>query len=82
MCKVILFTDNELKAENYFFKNVTLEVNKFEKPKKYEKADGILYYTSRILPTEGISTANDSCYKRFSIPTFCVPVIYRHSPLI
>ena len=58
--KIILFTENELKeAENYFFKKAPLEVKKFAKPSQYEKifteANGILYYSGRILPAEGIN---------------------------
>ena len=56
--KVILFTENELKGENCFFKKASLEVKKFAKPKQFEKisteANGILYSSGRISPTEGI----------------------------
>ena len=86
--KVILFTENELKeAENYFFKEATLEVKKFAKPSQYEQisteAKGILYYNGRILPTDRISAACEitTVIKDLASTTFCVPVIYRHSPL-
>ena len=74
-------------AENYFFKKATLEVKKFAKPSQYEKisteAKGILYYSGRILPTDGISAACEmtAVMKDLVSTTFCVPVIYRHSPL-
>ena len=87
--KIILFTEDELKeVENYFFKKATLEVKKFAKPSQYEKisteAKGILYYyNGRILPTDGISAACEmtAVMKDLASTTFCVPVIYRHSPL-
>ena len=86
--KVILFTDNELKeAANYFFKKATLEVKKFAKPGQYEKIStevkGILYYNGRILPTDGIRAVCEmtAVTKDLASTTFCVPVIYRHSPL-
>ena len=73
--KVVLFTENELKeAENYFFKKVTLEVKKFAKPSEYEKisteANGIFYYSGRILPADQISAVcemADAMKDRFSI---------------
>ena len=86
--KVILFTENELKeAENYFFKKATLKVKKFAKLSQYEKisteANGILYHNGRVLPTDGISAACErkAVMKDLASTTFCVPVIYRHSPL-
>ena len=87
--KVILFTENDLKeAENCFFKKATLEVKKFVKPSQYEKisteANGILYYNGRILPRDGISAACEiaAAMKDLASTKFCVPVIYRHSPLV
>ena len=86
--KVILFTEDELKeADNYFFKKATLEVKKFAKPSQYEKisteAKGILYFNGRILPTDGISAACEmtAVMKDLASTSFCVPVIYGHSPL-
>ena len=64
-----------------------MEVKKFAKPSQYEKisteAKGILYYNGRILPTDGISAACEmtAVMKDLASTTFCVPVIYRHSPL-
>ena len=87
--KVILFKENELKeAENYFCKKTTLEVKKFAKPSQYEKiptgANGILYCSSRILPTERISAICEmaAVMKDLASTSFCVSVICRHSPLV
>ena len=83
--KVILFTRNELnKAENHFFKMVTLEVKKFARPSQYEmistKPNEILYYSDRILPPGEISVVYQmaAVMKDLASTTFCVPVIYRH----
>ena len=86
--KFILFTEHELKeAENYFFKNATLEVKKFAEPSQYEKisteTNGILYCRGRILQTERIRAVcgMTTVMKDLASTTFCVPIIYKHFPL-
>ena len=83
-----ILSDEEITAsENYFFKKETSEVKEIAKKYEYQKISfqkaGILYYKVRILATENI---NGTCemstvMKYLSSDTFCVPVIYKHSPL-
>ena len=78
---------NLKKAENYFFKKAALEVNNFGKSSQYEtlsiEVNDIFYHSVRILTTEGISTVCEmtAVVKDLASTTFCVPVIYKHSPL-
>ena len=76
-----------LAAKEYFFRKATLEVKRFIKPTQYQKIsierDGILYYSGRILPTDNIKITGEmsTVMKDLAADTFCVPIIYKHSPL-
>ena len=85
---LITIEDDEIKAaECYFFKKATEEVKQFLKPAQYEKrskeVDGILRYTGRILPTQDIKIVGElsAAMKDLSSTTFCVPLVFKHSPL-
>ena len=45
--------------------------------------NAILYYVGRILPTEKISCADQlsNTMRDLCATTFCVPCVYRHSPI-
>ena len=64
-----------------------MEIKTFVKPSQYEKisteANGILYYSGKSVPTERISAVFEmaAVMKDLESTVFCVPVIYRHSPL-
>ena len=84
----ITLSDEEiLAAKEYFFRKATLEVKRFIKPTQYQKIsierDGILYYSGRILPTDNIKITGEmsTVMKDLAADTFCVPIIYKHSPL-
>ena len=83
----ILIDEEITTSENYFFKRATLEVKEFVKENEYQKIsfqkDGILYYKGRILETEKINATCEmsTVMKDLCSNTFCVPVIYKHSPL-
>ena len=84
----ITLSDEEiLAAKEYFFRKATLEVKKSIKPTQYQKIsierDGILYYSGRILPTDNIKITGEmsTVMKDLAADTFCVPIIYKHSPL-
>ena len=74
-------------AKQYFFEKATSEVKQFLKPSQYQQItserNGILYYTGRILPTENVTSTCEmsDVMKDLSSSTFCVPVIYKHSPI-
>ena len=74
-------------ALNYFFKKCTLEVKQFTSKKLYEKIseerDEILYYKSRILPSQefGVILKLSDVMLDLTASTFCVPVIDRYSPV-
>ena len=81
-------TEKEINAaERYFFKKATSEVKNFISLKEYQKIsfekDDILYYSGRILPTENVNGVYEmsTTMKDLSSSTFCVPIIYKHSPL-
>ena len=83
-----ILSDEEIKkAEEYFFRAATKEVKHFMNQKQYQKMshekDGILMYTGRILPEQGVSaiTPMSAVMKDLSSTTFCVPVIDKHSPI-
>ena len=85
----ITLSDEEiLAAKEYFFRKATLEVKRFIKPTQYQKIsierDGILYYSGRILPTDNIKITGEmsTVMKDLAADTFCVSIIYKHSPLI
>lgn len=75
-------------ALQYFFKKASVEVKHFLPVSKYknisEEKSGILFYTGRILPTQGISckqqTLCDVCLDLMK-DTFCVPIIDALSPI-
>ena len=86
--KCISLTDEEmLNARNYYFRKATQEVKEFMKTADYEKIsvekNEILFYTGRILPTEKISSVNrlSNIMQDLCATTFCVPLVYKHSPL-
>ena len=87
--KSITLKDEEIAAaKEYFFRRATLEVKKFVKPSQYQKIsmekNDILYYSGRILPTDNIRADGNqlsTVMKDLSPDTFCVPIIYKHSPL-
>ena len=74
-------------SENYFFKKATAEVKEFVKENEYQKVsfqkDGILHYKERIPVTERLNATCEisTVMKDLCSSTFCVPVIYKHSPL-
>ena len=81
-------SDEEITAsENYFFKKATSEVKGFVKEKEYQKIsfqkDRILHYKGKILATERINATckMSTVIKDLCSNSFCVPVIYKHSPL-
>ena len=74
-------------AELYFYRKATCEVKQFLQPNQYERIsqekNGVMYYTGRILPTQTVKPNNnltDVMYD-LSSSTFCVPVVYCHSPI-
>ena len=84
----ITLNDEEiLAAKEYFFRKATLKVKKLIKPTQYQKIsikrDGILYYSGRILPTDNMQITGEisTAMKDLAADTFCVPIIYKHSPL-
>ena len=84
----ITLSDEEiLAAEKYFFRKARVEVKRFIKPTQYQKIsidrDGILYYSERILPTDNTQITGEmsTVIKDLAAYTFCVPLIYKHSPL-
>ena len=81
-------SDEEITAsENYFFKKATSEVKEFVKENEYQKVsfqkEGILHYKERILATERLNATceTSTVMKDLYSNTFCVPAIYKHSPL-
>ena len=81
-------SDEEINlSKQYFFKKATSEVKMYLKPSQYQQIttekDEILYYNGRILPTENVTATCEmsDVMKDLSSSTFCVPVIYKHSPL-
>ena len=74
-------------ALNYFYVKATNEIKQFVSVNKYEnitvERDGILYYTSRILPTQQFSGDLTLCDTSFDLTssTFCVPVVDHLSPV-
>ena len=86
--KHVILTDEELlKAKNDYFWKASLEVKHFMRPSEYENSsvekDGIIYHTGRILPIERIGGADrmSEAMRDLSTTSFCVPVVYKHSPL-
>ena len=83
----ILSAEEITASEKYFFKKPTLEAKEFVKENEYQKnsfqKDGILYYKGRILATEKINATCEmsTVMKDLCSNTFCVAVIYKHSPL-
>ena len=83
-----ILSDEEITAsENYFFKKATSEVKEFVKENEYQKVsfqkEGILHYKERILATERLNATCEisTVMKDLYSNTFCVPAIYKHSPL-
>ena len=85
--RITLSDEEILAAKEYFFRKVTLKVKKFIKSTQYQKIsierDRILYYSRRIPPTDNIKITGEmsTVMKGLAADTFCVPVIYKHSPL-
>ena len=86
--KIVMLTENLLRlALNYYFKKGTLEVIHFLAKNCYEKiskeVNGVLHYTGRILPTQGITNhlqLADVCLDLTS-STFFVPLLDKFSPI-
>ena len=83
-----ILSDEEITAsENYFFKKATSEVKEFVKENAYQKVsfqkEGILHYKERILATERLNATCEisTVMKDLYSNTFCVPAVYKHSPL-
>ncbi len=74
-------------AEMYYFKKATEEVRHFLKPNQYEnictEANGVLYYTGRILPNDEITIVGKATQvmRDLSSTTFCVPLTDKYSPI-
>ena len=74
-------------ALNYYYVKSTNEMKQFVSVNKYEnitvERDGILYYSSRILPTQQFSGDLTLCDTSFDLTssTFCVPVVDHLSPV-
>ena len=72
------------RSEKYFFSKATEEIKNFYHGKldNYTENDGILIFTGRLLPEEvNIVTPMSDAMKDLSVNSFCVPAIYKHSPL-
>ena len=87
MFYVLLSDEETLAAKGYLFRKATLEIKRFINPTQYQKIsierDGILYYSGRILPTDNTKITGEmsTVMKDLAADTFCVPIIYKHSPL-
>ena len=74
-------------ALRYFYLKASDEVKKFISSDKYKnitiEKDGILYYSSRVLPTQQFSGDLTLCDTSFDLSssTFCVPVVDHLSPI-
>ena len=86
--KHVFLNDNDLKeGENYYYRIATAEVKHFLKPTQYQKisteANGILYYTGRILPDDKVSIVGQAteAMKDLSSTTYCVPLVDKSSPI-
>ena len=85
---VVAISDDEVKqGKNYYFVKATGEVKEFMKLKEYEnfseEKNNILFYTGRILPTEPINVTSQmsNVMKDITAVSFCVPLVYKHSPI-
>lgn len=81
----LVFSDEEMKrAEDYFFKKATREVQHFCKKKDYEtitKLEGdILYYTGRVLDTQEYNAMENVMYDLDPL-SFVKPITDRYSPV-
>ena len=87
MFYVLLSDEETLAAKEYLFRKAILEIKRFINPTQYQKIsierDGILYYSGRILPTDNTKITGEmsTVMKDLAADTFCVPIIYKHSPL-
>ena len=84
-----ILSDEAISAsKSYFFRKGTSEVKESVKENEYQKTsfqqDGILYYKGRILATEKINAICEmsTVTKDLCSNMFCVPVIYKHLPLV
>jgi hypothetical protein len=74
-------------ALRYYYEKATQEIKQFVSVSKYEnitaERDGILYYVSRILPTQEFSGDLNLCDTSFDLSksTFCVPMVDHLSPI-
>ena len=84
---ITLIVEEILASKEYLFRKAALEVKKFIKPTQCQKIsiekDSILCYSGRILPTDIIKITGEmsTVMKDLAADTFCVPIIYKHSPL-
>ena len=84
-----LLNDIDIKrAEDHYFQIASKEVKHFVSEKTYSKFSvenerGVLIYTGRILPEDGIQfvTPMTDAMLDLSMTTFFVPVINKHSPI-
>eukprot|EP00794_Sanderia_malayensis_P002418 gene2418-biopygen1304 len=83
-----MLTEEEIaRAERYFYKRGTREVQHFLRKSKYEKIsqlkNDVLMYTSRILPNKQVSVVGriTDTMKVLSATTFFVPVLDNNSPV-
>ena len=81
-------TEEEIaRAEQYFFKRGTIEVQHFLPKSKYERIsqlkDDVLMYTGRILPTKQVSVVGrfTDTMKDLSATTFFFPILDSNSPI-
>ena len=82
----IIPTEDELSsAETYYFRKGSDEIRHFTPKSKYEKIstekNGVLIYTGRILPSNGVSIVGEftDIMKDLSADTFCVPLLEKYS---
>ncbi len=80
--------DEDIKrAEAYYYRKATEEVQKFINPKRYKEitteSKGILHFTGRILPEDEVTVLGrvTDVMKDLCSTTFCVPITEKHSPV-
>ena len=75
------------KAEMYFHRKATAEIQHFLEPRKYtsisKEIDGVLYYSGRILPEDEVTIVGNAtrAMTDLTASTFCVPMTDKHSPI-
>ena len=86
--KSIILSEHEIqRSQNYFYKLATMEVKKFANLSQYDKIsfqkEDILYYTGWILHIQEVKSVSNATAVMSDLCTnsFCVPIIYRNSPI-